>query len=868
MKNTGRRLLFSILALTLCFAMLIGTTYAWFTDSVTSAGNKIVSGTLKMDLELLDKTSGQWRSIKESKEPLFTYDNWEPGYTDVTVLKIENEGSLALKWQARFVSANGVSKLAEAIDVYVKPSATEIGYPTTRDEISTENGWSLAGTLDKFIDTLSSTTYGNLLKDESAYLGIALIMQESAGNEYQELTLGEFDIQIVATQMSYESDDLGNDYDADAAWPEFNMNFETKKSLDGVATLYNELAEEVILRHEATGAYAVVPAGVTLKDGVTELSFSGKAITTDGNVSDDERNYDIHIEGIADNNTKCITVYIGKILPAGLSDTELKLYHEDALMTRVDSVADFAINNQFTYDSTTGEVVLYVDNFSVFTVKKNVVDVWDGRSDTTWYTDNPNAPKFTLTTAEQFAGFRDLVDGKNRDEGITFEGQIVELGASINLNNIQFDPIGFGYADNGGQAFMGIFDGAGNTIYNLAQNGWELGYSYGTQGGGLFASIKDATIKNLAINGANIVMECVDMGTVVGYAQGNCTFENIVVTNAKLANYQRYTGGVVGEVCKGENSEQEYTHMFKNVVVDSSVKLSSLWGDFDNACGGVIGGKWGTARVYMENVTVAAELDVFSDVTSAYRWYAYRRCGMLIGHTEQNSPKRAEQADAPFLTCDNVSVYYGDWVNYTYYEYKNQDSGTGRTYPWVRAEAGEHNEAFSNPRYGVPTHDSVKVTGLENSTDHTPIVFNQLYGGGQGVYGRADHHGVTVTSNSVKTFYIDGWEELRLQYWYSGGQYGDRWTTSGVEGMLIDNNKEGNVYKIELPAYVSGFVVTCMAEDGTKHSTNEILSSDIVENGTYRIEQDEESGTHIHIFINGACTCGETDNSMGEMPLS
>ena len=313
MKNTKKKLLFSILALTLCFAMLIGTTYAWFTDSVTSAGNKIVSGTLKMDLELLDQTSGQWHSIKESKEPLFTYDNWEPGYTDVTVLKIENEGSLALKWQARFVSANGVSKLAEAIDVYVKPSATEIGYPTTRDEISTENGWSLAGTLEKFIDTLSSTTYGNLLKGECAYLGIALIMQESAGNEYQDLTLGEFDIQIVATQMANESDDLGNDYDADAAWPEFNMNFETKKSLDGVATLYNELAEEVILRHEATGAYAVVPAGVTLKDGVTELSFSGKAIATDGNVSDDERNYDIHIEGIADNNTKCITVYIGNI---------------------------------------------------------------------------------------------------------------------------------------------------------------------------------------------------------------------------------------------------------------------------------------------------------------------------------------------------------------------------------------------------------------------------------------------------------------------------------------------------------------------------------------------------------------------------
>ena len=610
MKNTKKRVLLSILSLTLSFLMLVGTTYAWFTDSVTSAGNKIESGNLKLDLELLDENDNTWKSIKESKKPLFTHENWEPGYVDVTVLKVENEGSLALKWQARFVSEKGVSELAEAIDVYVKPSATEIGYPASRSEISAENGWQMVGTLDKFIDTLSDTTYGDLLPEQSAYLGIALKMQESAGNEYQNLTLGEFDIRIVATQMSYEKDDLGTDYDNSAEWPEFEMSFEAKTSLEGVATLYGELAEDVIIRHEATGAYAVVPAGVKLKDGVSELTFTGKSLAKDGNLSDDERSYDIHIEGIAEDNTKCITVYIGAILPANLADTALKLYHEEALMTRVDSVADFSINNQFTYDPANGAVVLYVDNFSVFSAVQTQADVWDGTSDTDWY--NENDTEFILTTAEQFAGFRELVDGGN-----TFEGKTVKLGADIDLNKKLFDPIGKGYADNGGQAFMGTFDGQNHTIYNLYQNGWELGYSYGTQGGGLFASIKDATIKNLAISGASIVFECVDIGTVVGYAQGNCNFENIVVTNAKLANYQRYTGGVVGEVCKGENSDKTYTHTFTNVVVDSSVKISSLWGDFDNACGGVIGGKWGTARVLMQNVTVAAESDAFSDVTAA-----------------------------------------------------------------------------------------------------------------------------------------------------------------------------------------------------------------------------------------------------------
>ena len=94
MKHTKRALLLSVLSLILCFSMMLGTTYAWFTDSVTSTGNKIQSGTLKVDLELYNGTD--YASIKESKAPIFNYDKWEPGYVDVKLLKIENEGTLAL----------------------------------------------------------------------------------------------------------------------------------------------------------------------------------------------------------------------------------------------------------------------------------------------------------------------------------------------------------------------------------------------------------------------------------------------------------------------------------------------------------------------------------------------------------------------------------------------------------------------------------------------------------------------------------------------------------------------------------------------------------------------------------------------------
>lgn len=224
-KNTAKRaLLCSILSLLLCVSMLVGTTFAWFTDSVTSAGNKIQSGTLKLDLELLKDTG--WESIKESNEPIFNYSLWEPGYTQVEILKIENEGSLALKWMARFQSANQLSALADVIDVYVKPSADELDYPNSRDLAA--EGYTRVGTVAEFVNTIETTTYGSLYpknnadgKPDVAYLGIALKMQESAGNEYQNLDLGgAFDILILATQEMYEEDSFGNNYDESASFPD------------------------------------------------------------------------------------------------------------------------------------------------------------------------------------------------------------------------------------------------------------------------------------------------------------------------------------------------------------------------------------------------------------------------------------------------------------------------------------------------------------------------------------------------------------------------------------------------------------------------------------------------------------------------
>ena len=657
------------------------------------------------------------------------------------------------------------------------------------------------------------------------------------------------------------------------------------------ALIYGALANEIVLG--TSDSYnATLPADVKIAEGASSVALSVKEVETGREIvlgeGDVAHSLDVHIDGIAADNTVPMIVNLGAIIEAGLDATSLKLYHTEngvaVLMTRVNELTDFAIHNQYYYNAETGEVSIYVASFSVISAVQTTASKWDENTvaDTSWY--DAEKTEFTLEDVADFLGFRDLVDA-----GTTFEGKTVILGVDIDLADKPFDPIGFGYYDDDDsdgktnyRVFMGTFDGAGHTIYNLYENCWELDpdktnystYTYSTAGAGLFASIKDATIKNLAISGAEIVFECVDMGIVVGYAQGTCHFENIIVTDSNIANYNRYTGGVVGEVSYGPYGIDKtlgYSHTFKNVTVDSTVKVSGLWGSFGCGMGGVIGGKWGDATVKMENVVSAAEMDVYNDVVSAYQWYAFRGCGMLIGHTEEpySDGRHSGNATASFLTCQNVMVYYGDWVNYHYYEFENQENTTGQRYPWVRAEAGEYCDAFSNIRYGVPTHGGVKVSDLseENlmavATDYTPIVFDQLYGADRGMYGTATHDGVTVHYNAdtkAKTIYIlnnEDLEGLKLYYWYKNGE--DTWSNIeeaiSMDGMLLAGY---NVYKLDFPCYVDGFEITYY---GCEESVKFTLA-DLTDGATYSVTGDE----HEHSFDNeGKCDCGAYKTQIWEL---
>lgn len=110
-KATKRSLLASELALLACVALLAGTTFAWFTDSVVNSGNRIQAGTL--DIVLVDENG----TVIEENDPIFEYERWEPGYSTYATFGVKNNGTLAVKYQLTFVEKMFTQGIEEVLDV-------------------------------------------------------------------------------------------------------------------------------------------------------------------------------------------------------------------------------------------------------------------------------------------------------------------------------------------------------------------------------------------------------------------------------------------------------------------------------------------------------------------------------------------------------------------------------------------------------------------------------------------------------------------------------------------------------------------------------------------------------------------------------
>ena len=269
-KATKRALLTSVMALVMCVVMLVGTTFAWFTDTASTGVNKIQAGNLDVALEMWD--GEKWVDAenqtlnflqKQGEKQVPSEDIlWEPGCTyELPQLRIVNKGNLALKYKISISGAKDATpendkndlKLLDVIDWTYDVSGA--GGNTTA-ELGTERHL-VAKTADANEDVFDTLT----IKGQ---------MQTSAGNDYQGMAIEGIAITVVATQDTVENDSFNDQYDKDAEYP---ISVTTGDELQAIVN--NAIAPvNIVLTNSITTNNFVIPA-----DKDVTLDLNGRTVT-------------------------------------------------------------------------------------------------------------------------------------------------------------------------------------------------------------------------------------------------------------------------------------------------------------------------------------------------------------------------------------------------------------------------------------------------------------------------------------------------------------------------------------------------------------------------------------------------------------
>ena len=224
-KATKRALLTSVMALVMCVVMLVGTTFAWFTDTASTGVNKIQAGNLDIEMEYKNNTTGgEFKPVDTDKKVFNEEALWEPGHVEYVVLKIRNAGNLALKYKlginiASETGSTNVDGNAFNLSDYIRFAVIdgESNNLSDRDALVAEAG---AGTVlstgyTKENHLLAGTT------DNEKTVTLVVWMPTTVGNEANHKTGAaaptiDLGIKVDATQYTHENDSFGNDYDAGA----------------------------------------------------------------------------------------------------------------------------------------------------------------------------------------------------------------------------------------------------------------------------------------------------------------------------------------------------------------------------------------------------------------------------------------------------------------------------------------------------------------------------------------------------------------------------------------------------------------------------------------------------------------------------
>ena len=610
-KSTKRALLGSVMAMVLCMAMLVGATFAWFTDTASTGVNKIQAGKLDVALEMKD-ASGKWVSAEGKtldfvKAAAGEQVLWEPGCTyELPALQIRNNGNLALKYKVIITGINGSAKLNEAIE------------------------W--------IIGDVAMGTEQHLAAGESNAFTIKGHMKESAGNEYMNESIDGIAITVVATQDTVESDSFDKDYDADAEYPVVAV---ANVNTNGDTVLKDKEEDHTI--------QVTVPAGA-LDEGVQSLKLEVVKSATPAGVqvasTESSQSYEVTMKDQNGNAVSTNGTLMTVEMNVGKNRTALKLYHDGEKMTNDSGTLTDAADH-YVYDAATGYVTMKVSHFSPFTAVF-ARDYWTDHAADGYATPVDTANKVvTVSSAEELALFAKEVT----DDGKNYSGYTLDLANDVDLGEYLWKPI------NGYKRLSGIVvNGNGHTIRNMKVRGCTNSSLYGA---GFIGDINGAvTVKDIAFDGADVFFVNYAKpqfagnvgGIVLGYTYGTTLFENVSVTNSSIWGF-----GKIG-ILLGMGADPGVKVTFKDCVS----KNNTIHAAYDmGGLAGMIQRGNGVDNASVENCTVE-NITVDFDPSSTY--VDVKGTATLKSNDQPSGTDMTKAIDGKYL--DESGYYwcaYGDY---------------------------------------------------------------------------------------------------------------------------------------------------------------------------------------------------------------
>ena len=533
-KATKRALLTSITALAMCVVMLVGTTFAWFTDTATANVNKIQAGNLDVALEMNIGTKETPKWVTAEKQVLNFRDKngntnvlWEPGATfNLDQIRVVNAGNLAIKYEVKVTGIKGSAKLLEVIDFSV------VG--------GTLNGDSVA------VGTLMPKGQTGDISDPITIQGK---MKESANNDYQGLTLDGIAITVYATQNTYEYDSNDNTYDSGA--------FDALKDLYPVSNSVAKpaIGDAVINDADASGnkqTYQVTVPQEAMDTQASNISVTiAKSASADAKFTvaagNELKQFDVTVTGIKNGNTADITVelFIGKGYTLG-SSVDVQHLKSDGKTETLEG----------SYDNTTGFVTFKTTSFSPFAVAVPEMTAVVGEGLSTCYYD---------TLADAFAAAQDgdtiTLLKSTTDNGIAAQkGFVLDFnGHTLKIGN----PL-VGSTGTETNAFQ-LLAGAGNVTFKNGTLTTEEAYI-------LIQNYCNLTLDNMVLDGRNIPVHATYPDSVVRYTlSNNCGI--VTINNSTI--YAPETLGVAFDVYGGFGSYGDVTvKVDGNSVINGDIEVA------------------------------------------------------------------------------------------------------------------------------------------------------------------------------------------------------------------------------------------------------------------------------------------------------